>query len=117
MNKKVFHSAASPKASVSGAAPKNISKTDAYWNNVLEAEKQRLAYNTVERLVPVDEIMLDESSEDDDVPIVDTLTSKKSNLSLLVEVATHPVSSPTIRKKKQPKVCNRNPNRNPQPMP
>ena len=85
-------------------ATKKISKTDAYWNNVLELEKQRLAANAVDSFVPVDAIMFDISSDDDDVPIVATLTANKTNLSLLVDVATQSVSSPTIRKKSQTKV-------------
>ena len=92
-------------ASVSVGGSKKISNTDAYWNNVLEFEKQRLAADdAVESLVPVDAIMLDTSSDDDDVPIVATLPANKSNLSLLVDVATQSVSSPTIRKKSQTKV-------------
>ena len=92
-------------ASVSVGGSKKISKTDGYWNNVLELEKQRLAADdAVESLVPVDAIMLDISSDDDDVPIVATLPANKSNLSLLVDVATQSVSSPTIRKKSQTKV-------------
>jgi hypothetical protein len=91
-------------ASVSVGGSKKISKTDAYWNNVLELEKQRLAANAVDSFVPVDAIMFDISSDDDDVPIVATLTANKTNLSLLVDVATQPVSSPTIRKKSQTKV-------------
>jgi hypothetical protein len=85
-------------------ATKKISKTDAYWYNVLELEKQRLAVNAVDSFVPVDAIMFDISSDGDDVPIVARLTPKKNNLSLLVDVATHSVASTTIRKKSQPKV-------------
>jgi hypothetical protein len=98
-------SAIASEGSVSGGGHKKISKTDAYWNNVLEVEKQRFAAKAVDSFVPVDAIMLDISSDDDDVPIVATLTSNKNNLSLLVDVATHSVSSPTIRQKSQPKVC------------
>ncbi len=101
-SKSVWANASAP--SVSVGVSKQISKTDAYWNNVLELEKQRFAADAVESLVPVDAMMLDISSDDDDVPIVATLTANKSNLSLLVDVATQSVSSPTIRKKSQTKV-------------
>ena len=97
-------------ASVSVGVPKKISQTDAYWNNVLELNKERLAANAVDSFVPVDAIMFDITSDDDDVPIVATLASTKNNLSLLVDVATHSVASPTIRKKSQPKVCDRSSN-------
>ncbi len=42
-------------------------------------------------MISVEDIMLEKSSEDDDVPIVATLHGKKDNLSLLVNVATAPI--------------------------
>jgi hypothetical protein len=114
-NKSVSTSASEGGVSVGGH--KTISKTDAYWNHVLEVEKERLALNALDRIVPVDDIMLDNSSDDDNVPIVETLTSKKNNLSLLVDVATHEVSTPTITQKKHPKVCHWKCNRKTNPYP
>ncbi len=71
------------------------SKTDAYWENVLQCEKERLANQNNTRMISVEDIMLAESSEDDDVPIAATLQGKKDNLSLLVNAATASISSPS----------------------
>ncbi len=96
------------RASVAAGVPKNkMSKTDVYWENVLQSEKERFTLEHVERDISVDDIMLGDSSDDDEVPIVSTV--KNSNLTLLVDVATQSVSSPTLRKKKAPKVRHRNP--------
>jgi hypothetical protein len=92
------------KASSSTLVLKRISKTDAYWENVLEGEKRRLAVVNEARMISVDDIMLGDESDDDNVPIVATLAPKKSNLALLVDVATLPNSSSTIRLKKTSKV-------------
>ena len=70
----------------------------------MQCEKERLANANNTHMISVEDIMLEESSEDDDVPIVATLQGKKDNLSLLVNVATALISSPSLRKKKQPKV-------------
>jgi hypothetical protein len=56
-----------------------------------------------------DDIMLGDDSSDDNLPIAATLSPKNKNLSLLVEVATIPHSSPSLRKKKTPKVSFPNP--------
>ncbi len=60
-------------------------------------------------MISVEDIMLEESSEDDEVPIVATLEGKKDNLSLLVNVATARISSPSFRREKATKVCIDNP--------
>jgi hypothetical protein len=60
-------SASVSEASVSARGHRKISNTDAFWDNVLESEKRRLASNAVDRLVPVDNMMLDNKSDDDDV--------------------------------------------------
>ncbi len=46
--------------------------------------------------------------KDDDVAIVATLQRKQDNLSLLANAATESISSPSLRKKKKPKVSNTN---------
>ena len=52
--------------------PAHLTK-DEWWETVLRAEQDRVK-NLEERLVPVDEMFLDDcSSEDDDIPIVKTL--------------------------------------------
>ncbi len=58
------------RASVSAAVPKTMSETDAYWENVLQSEKERFTSDHVERDISVDDIMLGDTSDDDDVPIV-----------------------------------------------
>jgi hypothetical protein len=105
------------KASSATLAPKKISQTDAYWDNVLEGEKRRLGAANEARMISVADIMLGDESDDDNVPIVATLAPRngnavvhadtataKNNLSLLVEVATTTQASPAMKKKKQPKV-------------
>ncbi len=71
------------KASASAVGPKQISKTDAYWENVLEAEKKRLGFDIGARTISVNDMMLGDDSEEDNVPIVATLGAKNVNLSLL----------------------------------
>ena len=48
--------------------------TDAWWELVLQTEKERLNLE-MERAVPVEEIYPDCASDDDDIPIVNTLLS------------------------------------------
>ena len=97
------------KASAAAVAPKTKSTRDAYWENVLESEKQRFAMEIGTRMISVDDIMLGDESSDDNLPIAATLSPKNKNLSLLVDVATKTQSSPSIRKKKTPKVYFPNP--------
>ena len=85
---------------------KKQSKTDAYWENILQSEKERLGNANNARTISVEDILLHESSEDDDVPIVATLQGKQDNLALLANAATASISSPFLRKKKKPKVIN-----------
>jgi hypothetical protein len=72
-------------------------RTDAYWENVLQSEKRRLAELIEARTINVDDICFDVCSDDDDVPIVFTLPPKSSNLSVLANVAS------TKHGKKKPK--------------
>jgi hypothetical protein len=103
------------KAKAATMAANKMSKTDAYWENVLQGEKQRLAAVNKARTISVDEILFGESStvadsvqqdesDDDNIPIVATLGTHKSNLALLVDVATLPNSPSILKKKKTPKV-------------
>jgi hypothetical protein len=92
------------KSSAAAVAPKTSSNNDAYWENVLEAEKQRLAKDIEARMIPVDDIMLGDDSADDLVPIASTIREPTNKLSLLVDVATTANSSPSLRRKKTPKV-------------
>jgi hypothetical protein len=89
------------KATTATKVATKISTTDAYWENVLQGEKQRLAAVNESRMISVDDILLgnastvddivqEDESDDDNIPIVATLGTQKSNLSLLVEVATLP---------------------------
>jgi hypothetical protein len=94
------------KASAPAVRQKKQSKTDAYWENILQSEKERLGNANNARTISVEDILLHESSEDDDVPIVATLQGKQDNLSLLANAATASISSPFLRKKKKPKVIN-----------
>ena len=109
------------KASASAVVPKKISKNDAYWENVLEAEKKRLGFDIGARTISVNDMMVGDDSDDDNVPIVATLQRKdddvaivatlqrkQDNLSLLANAATESISSPSLRKKKKPKVSNTN---------
>jgi hypothetical protein len=66
------------KASASVVAQRPSSKNDAYWENVLEGEKQRLAMDIEARTISVDDIMLGDESADDNLPIAATLPGKKS---------------------------------------
>jgi hypothetical protein len=94
---------------------KIMSKTDAYWENVLQGEKERLTAVNASRMISVDDfllgdtttvddIVLEDDSDDDNIPIVATIGKQKSNLSVLVEVATQPNSPPILQKNKKPKV-------------
>jgi hypothetical protein len=85
-------------------AVKQSSKNDAYWEICLEREKQRLATDLGTRMITVNDMLLGDSSDDDNVPIASTLSAKNRNLSLLVDVATTATLSPSIRRKKTPKV-------------
>jgi hypothetical protein len=96
------------KASAPAVRQNKQSKTDAYWENILQREKERLGNANNVRTISVEDILLHESSEDDDVPIVATLQGKQDNLSLLANAATASISSPSLRKKKKPKVINTN---------
>ena len=91
------------KAKSATMAANKMSKTDAYWENVLEGEKGRLAGVNEARTISVEDILLGEAStvadsvqqdesDDDNIPIVATLGTQKSNLALLVDVATLPNS-------------------------
>jgi hypothetical protein len=67
------------------------------------------------RMITVNDMLLGDSSDDDNVPIASTLPGKNSNLSLLVDVATTASLSPSIRKKKMPKVTIPTPQPTPTP--
>jgi hypothetical protein len=58
-------------------------RTDAFWESILQNEKRRLAEDTLAPMINVEDICLNEFSDDDDVPIVDTLPQKTKNLTLL----------------------------------
>jgi hypothetical protein len=92
------------KASALEVRQNKQSKTDAYWESILQSEKDRLRNENTEQTISVEDILLHESSEDDDVPIVATLQGKQDSLSLLVNAATSSISSPSLRQKKKPKV-------------
>jgi hypothetical protein len=92
------------KASVAAVTQKKQSKTDAYWENVLQREKIRLANEINARVISVEDIMLGESSDDNNVPIAETIQGTKDNLSLLVNVATATITSPSLRTKTKTKV-------------
>jgi hypothetical protein len=85
-------------------AKKKMTATDAYWENVLQGEKERLANDINARMIPVDDILVGEGSDDENIPIVATLGAKQIHLSMLASVATLPVASPKLRTKKAPKV-------------
>ncbi len=74
--------------------------SDAYWVHVLETEKKRLEDDQMTRLVSVEDIVVGANSEDDELPIVATLSSKETNLSMLASVAELPVAAPKTRMKK-----------------
>jgi hypothetical protein len=59
-----------------------------WWKNVLQSEKRRCEEDMNSRMIDVDDICLDEGSDDDNVPIVDTLPSKATNLSILATAAS-----------------------------
>ena len=91
-------------SSGSAVAPKPNSKNGAYWENVLEMEKQRLAMDIHGRKISVNEFMLGDVSASEILPVQADLAKTSSNLSLLVEVATTSNASPSLRAKKKPKV-------------
>jgi hypothetical protein len=76
------------------------SATDEYWENVLQREKERQANDFRFTMVPVDDTMLAASSDEDDVPIVDTLSRQQTNLGILATVAAETSSPGTLKKKK-----------------
>jgi hypothetical protein len=84
------------RASASAVAPKQSSKNDAMLGD-------DSAHGIEARMISVDDIMLGDDSADDNLSIAATLPEKNRNLSLLVDVATKPFSSPSVRKKKTPK--------------
>ncbi len=67
-------------------------RTDAWWEGVLESEKRRCEEDMKARTVAVEDILFDEGSDDDDIPIVATLPPKASNLSMLAMAATQKTS-------------------------
>jgi hypothetical protein len=78
------------------------SATDEYWENVLQREKERQANDFRFAMVPVDNMMLAASSDEDDVPIVNTISRGQTNLGMLATVAAEK-SSPSIVKKRSSK--------------
>ncbi len=80
--------------------PKQKQTNDEYWEGVLQSEWKRLHDDINSRLVPVEEMMVGACSDDDDVPIVQTLPHRASQLSLLASLATASSSSPNLRKKR-----------------
>ncbi len=83
--------------------PKKQQTNDEFWEGVLQSELKRFNVDTNFRLVPVEEMMVGASSDDDDVPIVQTLPQRASQLSLLASLATASASSPNLRKKRTKK--------------
>jgi hypothetical protein len=83
--------------------PKQKQTNDEFWEGVLQSELKRLNDDTNSRMVPVEEMMVGASSDDDDVPIVQTLPQRASQLSLLASLATASASSPNLRKKRAKK--------------
>jgi hypothetical protein len=71
-----------------GSGTTSRERTDAWWESVLERGKKRCEDDTNSRTVDVEDILLNEGSDDDDVPIVATLPPKTSNLSLLAMAAS-----------------------------
>jgi hypothetical protein len=80
--------------------PKKQQTNDEYWEGVLQSEWKRFHDS---RLVSVEEMMVGACSDDDDVPIVQTLPQRASQLSLLASLATASASSPNLRKKRAKK--------------
>ena len=64
------------------------SATDEYWENILQREIERQANDLRFTMVPVEDIMLDASSDEDDVPIVNTINRGTTNLGMLATVAS-----------------------------
>jgi hypothetical protein len=73
-------------------ANKQRSANDEYWESVLEKEKKRCEMDLRMESVPVDAMMVGASSDDDDVPIVDTLSRNQTNLGVLATVAAETFS-------------------------
>jgi hypothetical protein len=71
---------------------KRTSSTEAYWENILVAEKKRLEDDLNANLVAVEDIMVGASSEQGNLPIVATLPAQNKNLSMLASVEVLPDS-------------------------
>jgi hypothetical protein len=77
---------------------------DEFWEGILQSEMKRLADDkNNSHLVTVEDITFGTNSDDDDVPIVQTLSKQPSHLSLLATLATTAATSPKLRKKRAPK--------------
>ncbi len=77
------------------------SVTDAYWESVLEKEKERLKLDLLKTRVDVDAMMVGASSDEDDIPIVATLPRKETNLRVLATVAAETSSPAKVQQKKE----------------
>jgi hypothetical protein len=62
--------------------PANVSNNE-WWESVLTSEKERLEQNKNSRTVDVADILPEEASSDDDIPIVSTLPSAKAKRKVL----------------------------------
>jgi hypothetical protein len=82
---------------------KKMSKNDEFWEGVLESERRRLLNDRETFLTPVEAMMVGGSSDEDDVPIAQTLAKQSNGLSMLATLAAQPTPSPIARKKKAKK--------------
>ncbi len=76
------------------------SATDEYWESVLAKEKERCEMDLRMESVPVDARMVGASSDVDDVPIIDTLSRKQTDLGVLATVAADITSPAKLQQKK-----------------
>lgn len=82
---------------------KKMSTNDQFWEGVLESEKRRLLTDSNNTLTPVDAMMVGASSDDDDVPIAQTLGPHSNGLSMLATLAGQPTPPQKAKQKKQKK--------------
>ena len=81
-------------------AKNHRSATDEYWESVLAKEKERCEMDLRKESVPVEAMMVGASSDDDDVPIVNTLSRKQTNLGVLATLAADLTSPAKLQPKK-----------------
>ncbi len=66
--------------------PEHRQRTEAYWEGVLQSEITRLDDDKKSRVVAVEDITFN-AGDDDDLPIVNTLPAKETNLVILAAAA------------------------------